>query len=224
MQVRGPLQAIATGFLDFVYPPRCVGCGRFGAWICDGCLAEVPPLRDRRPLTLPDGTAFPVWSVGAHLGVLRTAVHALKYEDERVLAGPLGALLAGVWRVESVDADCIVAVPLHRARLRERGYNQSQLLAEALGAAVGLPVMQGGVARIRETPVQVGSSARQRRANVAGAFAAGDQVSGSAVVVIDDVCTSGATIEACASAVTTAHGHVVAALTVTQAVLAGPGV
>lgn len=223
-ELRRVLRAAATGFLDFVYPPRCVGCGRYGRWLCDDCLATVPHLTEPRRLELQGGATLPVWSIGPHAGVLRTAVHALKYEDVRVLAVPLAAMLADVWLQAGLQGDAIVPVPLHRRRLRERGFNQSQLLAQALGTEVNVPVRWRALVRVRETPVQVGSSAEERRANVAGAFVAAKETRGVSVVIIDDVCTSGATIEACAAAIVAAGGRPAAAMTVTQAQLSEPGV
>jgi len=184
----------------------------------------VPRLTEPRLLSLNGASTLPVWSIGPHAGVLRTAVHALKYEGVRVLAVPLASMLADVWRGAGLQAQAIVPVPLHRRRLRERGFNQSQLLAEALAAEVNTPVRPSALLRVRETPVQVGSSAQERKANVAGAFVATKDLAGVTVVIVDDVCTSGATIEASAAAIAAVGGRPVAVMTVTQAQLAEPGV
>ncbi|MEW6034100.1 MAG: phosphoribosyltransferase family protein [Chloroflexota bacterium] len=95
-----------------------------------------------------------------------------------------------------------MAVPLHPRRLRERGYNQSSLLARGLGQATGLPVDKGTLLRLRDTPPQARTaSAEERLQNVVGAFSCRDRLlQGKRVLLIDDVCTSGATLDACATA------------------------
>ena len=129
-------------------------------------------------------------------------VHRLKYQHARHLAEPLAALLGGyldTGPVPSVEA--IVPVPLHPNRLRQRGYNQSTLLARELSARASLPVVDDCLERVRDTPAQMHLPARQRLTNVHGAFCARDRrLAGATVLLVDDVCTTGATLEACADA------------------------
>ena len=97
-------------------------------------------------------------------------------------------------------ADLIVPVALHPRRVKERGYNQAALLARVLGEETGIPVEERLLMRTRHTRPQVGLGAHERRANIADAFTCSHTVDGLAVVVVDDVCTTGATLEACAAA------------------------
>lgn len=136
---------------------------------------------------------------------VRQAIHQLKYAGCTVLATPLARLMAQCWSAAPLPVDVWTAVPLHVARQRERGYNQSYLLGREFARLVGLPEMSGTLRRVRATQAQVELSASERRANVDGAFAYnpprdGQGVCGQRVLVIDDVCTTGATLEACAIA------------------------
>ncbi len=208
--------SILAGLLDLVFPPRCAGCGKPGHWLCPACLALVerltPPLcprcgepvdegwlcprRRRHPQQL-DGLRSAAW----HSGPVRAAIHRLKYRGQRVLAGPLAGILAEAWRADPAPAGLLIPVPLHPQRVRQRGFNQAALLARELGRALALPVDTQRLARIRHTPPQVGLSAAERLANVAGAFHyCGSKLAGQRVCLIDDICTTGATLEACAAA------------------------
>lgn len=152
-------------------------------------------------------------------GPLRRAIHAFKYNYTRDLAVPLGEMLATFWRAFPLPADVVVPVPLHPRRLRERGYNQSALLAVYLGECTGLPVLTESLHRIRHTRSQARLDARQRKQNVAGAFAClGDAVRGRSVLLVDDVCTTGATLEACSVALKEGGARSVWALTLARAI------
>lgn len=205
---------LREGFLDLLFPPRCVGCSSVGEWLCTACLAEVewihPPVCPRcgRPADVAELcltcrmhplTADGIRSVAYFEGALREAVHVFKYERVHALALPLGKLLVEYQQTYRLSADVLVPVPLHPQREAERGYNQATLLAEVMGEALDLPVMNM-VARVRATPPQVGLSAAQRRTNVRAAFAATAAAAGQQVLLIDDVCTTGATLNACAVA------------------------
>jgi ComF family protein len=121
-----------------------------------------------------------------------------------VLAAPLGRLMAQGWAVlppAEVIPDAVVPVPLHASRERERGYNQAALLAHELSSRVRLPVVEDVLVRARETVPQVGLDATERRANVLHAFQCSTTgLAGGRVLLVDDVCTSGATLEAASDA------------------------
>jgi ComF family protein len=146
--------------------------------------------------------------------------HKLKYAGKDYVAGPLGRLLAEKMR-ESPElrvSEGIVPVPLHFWRERKRGYNQSELLAVSLGNLTGLPVERRALKKIRPTRSQTELSREERIENVAGAFAVRrpETVRGRTLVLVDDVCTTGATLDACASALKEAGAKRVLALTVAR--------
>jgi len=114
----------------------------------------------------------------------------------------LAELLTDYLRLNPLPGEAIVPVPLHSRRLKERGYNQSGLLAKELGKLTNLPVIQDCLIRIKEARPQVkASDVKERRSNVANAFICqNEKISGKQIILVDDVCTSGATLESCASA------------------------
>jgi len=142
-------------------------------------------------------------------GVMKQAVYRLKYGQWKVLAEPLGGLLAQYMTARPIPADALVPVPLHPRRLRERGYNQSALLAQELGRIMNIPVVHSALQRIRDSRPQVkAANASERRRNVQGAFECrGESLRSRRVVIVDDVCTTGATLDACATAALKAGAH-----------------
>lgn len=160
-------------------------------------------------------------SLGPYEGALRLVIHELKYRGHRRLAGRLASELSAVPEVVALlcSAEVLVPVPLHPRRQRERGFNQSALLARALARAHGLRVAERALARVRETPPQTTLGAAARRANVAGAFSARDAASfrGRVVVLVDDVLTTGATARACAGVLRRGGAREVRLLTVARA-------
>jgi ComF family protein len=140
-------------------------------------------------------------SAVAYEGPIEPAVHRFKYEGWRRLAAPLAQLMAERLAIEGVAATLVVAVPLHPSRQRQRGYNQSELLLCELRKMLVLRPPAGALVRTRPTPPQVGHDRKHRFENVAGAFAwRGPKMTGEAILLIDDVATTGATLDACASA------------------------
>ena len=133
---------------------------------------------------------------------MRQAIHQLKYQNIRALVVPLAKLLQDYLRTNAVLADILVPVPMHQKRLRERGYNQSGLLARELGKLTNLPVVDDCLIRQRHTPPQARTSTvDERRSNIADAFVCRDQrLRDKQVLLIDDVATSGNTLDACAAA------------------------
>ncbi|MFQ6099724.1 MAG: ComF family protein [Anaerolineae bacterium] len=145
-------------------------------------------------------------------------MHRLKYRGRTVLAEPLGGLMAAYWTQHPMSADLVVPVPLHPARLRERGYNQAALLAREMARRTGLVVEEQALIRQRATAPQVELNARQRKENVRDAFrCSGNSLAGKRVLLIDDVCTTGATLEACAVALYAGGARDVQALTLARA-------
>ncbi len=209
---------LATVAVNLLFPKRCVGCDREGAFLCQRCLEDLPILETpfcflcSQPGSLIMGLCRSCWSRPLEIdgirapyrmeGAVRQAVHALKYQGVRSLAPTLGRLLAEFMDFNHISADLLVPVPLHRSRERRRGYNQSLLLAQEAGELAGLPVSRDALLRLRSTPAQARSASEaERRSNVSGAFVAETSlVQGRRVLVVDDVCTTGATMESCAIA------------------------
>lgn len=133
---------------------------------------------------------------------MRQAIHQLKYHNLKALAAALAELLADYLVANPISFEILVPVPQHKKRLRERGYNQSRLLAEELSKRVKLPVMGDCLIRQQHSVPQARTAhVAERRSNVAGAFACGNnRVRDKQVLLIDDVATSGATLGACATA------------------------
>jgi len=133
-------------------------------------------------------------------GVVRQAIHQLKYRNLRALAMPLSELLKDYLATNPLPGQVLVPVPLHQKRIRERGYNQSSLLAHKLGKLINLPIVDDCLIRLRPTPPQTKTSTVvERQSNVANAFSCRDhRLRDKQVLLIDDVSTSGATLDACA--------------------------
>lgn len=166
------------------------------------------------------GTSHPLAFARAatlHTHPIRPAIHALKYENRVELAPSLARYLIAAamqppWGELIPHLDGLVPVPLHPERLQERGFNQARLLADGLAAHTGLPVAESALARVKATRSQVGLTAPERSANVADAFLAQPQVQGQALLLIDDVYTTGATLTAAAGSLRRAGARAVYAL------------
>ncbi len=225
------------GFLvDFLYPQRCLVCGKAGGgWVHSHCREMLPYLSGPvcrvcgLPLSpgencksaicrMPARPFDRVRSVFVHKDSARQAVLKLKYQGVYSLAEFLGEEMARAARNYGLsNADLVVPVPLHNLRQRDRGYNQAELLAKSLGHQAGLAVQAGLLVRNRQTRTQVGLNLSQRAQNVAGAFSwAGTPLSGQAILLVDDVCTTGATLAESARALKEAGADRVDALTLTR--------
>ena len=130
------------------------------------------------------------------------AVHELKYHSIKAMAVYLATLMADYMRENQVPGETLIPVPLHSKRLRQRGYNQSVLLARKLGRLTSMPVMEGSLRRVKDSlPQARTTTVEERRKNVEKAFDCRQaDLKGKSLILIDDVCTSGATLESCAEA------------------------
>jgi len=200
--------------LDLIYPPRCVICGTGGVFLCEGCTEALPPADGRRcgrcwlPLRGPEcfvcagnpPALAHLRSAFRYEGSARRIVHAFKFGGQSSLAPAVGGLLATTFERHAIDADVIVPVPLTASRRRIRGYNQAALMAQELSKLTGVPIVEAlkrtGPGRTQATS----ASAEERRRNVQGVFslAKGQDVTGARVLLLDDVATTGATLNACA--------------------------
>jgi ComF family protein len=226
-----PLTRVGQVVLDVLFPSHCVGCGASGSFLCQACQAELPrALPPRCPICWqPQRQAAPCGrcrrerpafqgarSLYIYESAAREAVRALKYNHLSALAQPMAQLMARYLEGEAaIEVDLLVAVPLYGRRRRLRGYNQSELLARELSRLCDLSLAERGLARRRNTPPQARSvDAEARKRNVADAFSADRRwVEGKRVLLIDDVMTTGATLDACAGALREAGAASVWALT-----------
>ena len=201
-----------------IEPPLCIHCGRPHE--------SMTGLGNRRNFPCADCREKPLKAVhriyGAALyeGAVAEGIKLLKFHDKQRLAKPLGALLFehAVAHLDTGAYDLLAPVPLHRVRLRERGYNQSALLAEEVVPAFPHAVVWHGLQRIRPTRTQSKLAGKRRRENVKGAFAVtGDEAAGKRILLIDDVVTSGGTVEECAKALLRAGASQVDVLAVALA-------
>ena len=226
-RVRATFRAMLDRAGSLIVPPVCLSCQAALAGhdaLCATCWGRIAfiraPLCDRLGLPLPfGGGTAPLVSAAAaanppvygraravavfeHQGVLQRLVHGMKYHDRHDARRLFGAWLVAAGADLLPGIDVIVPVPLARWRLVRRQFNQSALLAQEIARRTGLPWSPSLLVRSRSTPPQVGLTREQRRLNVRGAFAVPERrrarLAGRSILLVDDVITTGATIEAAA--------------------------
>lgn len=204
-----------TALLDKAFVASCAGCARSvetGKGLCAICAADLPrvaaPCR-RCGLPMPVARcpraagAWPVDGVTAPLvygSPVDFYVQALKFGGKRAFGRALALAVAPTLAEHRTTVDALVPVPLHAGRHRERGYNQADEIARALGRELDLPVLRRGIGRQKQTAPQTAATALERRANVAHAFTVTRNVRGLRLAIVDDVVTTGATVNALAAA------------------------
>lgn len=240
------MKEILTGIIDLIFPPRCAACDDLleqhdALPFCPSCLAGIRFIRS--PLCPRCGTPFEAAegedhlcgdcltterpytvarSVARYQGALLTAIHRFKYRGKIGIGTVLGRIMADfaaeIWDMKAFER--IVPVPLHRKRLRERGFNQSVILARTLSKRFGMPLDFTSLKRQSPTPPQVGLGREARAVNVQGAFTVShpERIAGRKILLVDDVYTTGSTLEECARVLSRAGAKTVGVLTLARAV------
>jgi len=224
-RIRLAVGALLDRALDLALPSSCAGWGEEGSALCSECRTALdvrsiapPGVRIGLPGELPAPLLQLEWCA-PFTGTVRRAVHALKYGGERRLAEPLGRAIAARWRASGAGGDLIVPVPASPDRVRDRGYDQAELLARVAARDLRLPVL-AAIERTRSTTAQFDLDRGARGRNVDGAFVvvpeARARIASAWVILVDDVMTTGATLAGCASVLMGAGALGVSAVTVAR--------
>lgn len=242
----GRLCACFDALSSLLCPPRasCMGCksllGTESGWLCSDCQKALKPMSDLKgdrcpccgmPLDKrgrcrtcgdwPEGLISFARSAFLYDGPIRGMIHAFKFNGVYRMAEEFGVYLENTMILEKMDRpDALIPVPMHKRRLRKRGLDHALLLARALGRRSGLPVWEGRLRRVKNTPQQAKSSASSRHTALAGAFLASG-VGNSRILLVDDVMTTGSTALACAQTLLEAGAQSVQLITLAGAPIKG---
>lgn len=218
--------------VDWIYPPECAGCKKHGFRWCPECQELVPKPDLMCPMCAePNQTGIlcikcqaapPAYnslrSWGYYREPLRSAILQLKYKRNLGLGDPFSFHLEEVLKREKWEVDLICPVPLSTSRRQDRGYNQCEVIAQPLAWRLNIPYQTKALIRHRETRSQVGLSLKERKENVRDAFSVHKEVvRGKNIVVIDDVATTGSTLESCSQALRIAGANNIYCLTLARA-------
>lgn len=232
MQALSAIYRISSPFVDavlnFIYPPACVVCESppdpEKKLICEPCWQALPRLQPTDELTghrLEIGgsetSTLPALAVWEFSEAMQTVIHEMKFHGKKSLSRWLGDEMAAAasQHEEFASADALIPVPLHKTKFRERGYNQSLLLAQRVSKKINLPILKQVLRRVRHTKSQATLNAVEREQNMRGAFGVVSEnlIQDKKIIVIDDVFTTGATLKACARELLNAGAARVLALT-----------
>jgi competence protein ComFC len=225
---------MAWSGLDLLFPPICVGCQKNGVRWCNSCQQKMTPMPDlvcdvcglpvgkndfictKCDSSRPSFRSLRSWAVFD--GSVRQALHHLKYRRDFSLGDTLALPMSEYALKLQWPIDVVVPIPLSQQRFRERGYNQTALIAYPLSIRTGCQYDSRVLTRARHTHTQVGLTASERKVNVQGAFVANNKlVQGKNILLVDDVATTGATLSSASDALILAGAKSVFALTLARA-------
>jgi ComF family protein len=206
---------IISPVVDFIYPPVCVSCNQLlpdgSQQVCRSCwdsiqriTKDLPLYNETRTKLLESGQVSDLVTIYVFEkeGAFQHIAHALKYDGFESLGRELGLRLGERMKEWNISADLLIPIPLHKVKQRERGYNQADLIARGISAATGTPVLSKALRRTRHTQTQTQLSLEERQKNVEDAFEVRksflQEVATKKIVLVDDVITTGATIQSCA--------------------------
>lgn len=226
---------LTNNFISFVFPPVCASCPKTGSLLCADCQAKIPWVVEpicpacgrilqrptalcavcrREPLPLKQIRTAVIFD-----GIIPDIIHKMKYNGAFALAKPLADMMVEAWPIWQCPVDLVMPVPLHAQRQKKRGYNQSELIVNHFCQCTGLAHDAHSLQRTRFTPPQVGLDAAARKTNVQGAFSVQAQAVGDKdILLVDDVCTTGATLAAAAEVLLAAGAKSVSAYCVARAI------
>ena len=232
-QFEKTLATLLWSALDWLYPPRCCNCGTRGFVLCEACLAEIDMLNQNQcqkcgyPIRRnhlfcencrQSEQLFDVMrSWAAYTGILKKALHALKYKRNLALGAIFAKPLVEIIKKNNWPIDIVVPVPLSRLRQRQRGYNQAAIISTNIALTLDLPHSPNSIKRIKETETQISLDVNKRFTNLNDAFYANPaKLNKKKVLLIDDVITTGATMQNCTKAIKNAGADQVYCLSVAR--------
>ncbi len=224
------IKKIINFVLSLIFPVECLGCDREDTYLCDECLLKIktydrPPMFEH-PLTYLSGV---VYAADYRQPLLQKTLHNFKFKFIKELAQPLAKILAAFWENNNVVLaqnfapppianPLIIPVPLNKKRLLERGFNQAELIAKIFAEHFNYPLLTNAVVRQKNTPHQVGLNKKERLTNVQNAFqiTSPELIKNRVVILIDDVVTTGSTLEEIAKVLKETGAKAVWGLTVAK--------
>ena len=215
MDARALIRTMTNPFLDFIFPPVCISCNRIlsdgSQRVCESCWNSIRKITRDHPLYIETRTKLTESGVVHDLvsefvfekeGAFQHIAHALKYSSYESIGLELGRRVGARMKEWEIMADVLIPIPLHKAKQRERGYNQAELIARGISKATGIPVRTDIVRRRKHTQTQTQLSLDERRTNMEEAFELAHpshaDLREKICVLVDDVITTGATINSCA--------------------------
>lgn len=231
-QVIEPIKKGISGVLDLLWPPHCAICNSRTEYspLCDDCFAEI--IHEKGFFCAECGTrqtqgvcehhpnpAYSGFFPAFHFcDVVRELIHMLKYSNRRDIGVYFGEIIFQRASAEGLfeGIDGLVPIPLHKARKRERGYNQSEVIAQAISRLSGVPVLTKGIGRAKNTESQTKLNHEERQLNVTGAFKIDIDLTGKHFIIVDDVITTGATTRELAMTIARAGGRVAKAICIAR--------